>query len=190
MRACSTGRAVGKPRLAGADPRLYRGRHIGVAFLWLLLFTSGVLPSALRAACGVPARSCAPRGDAKRKWLGCRRPSAAKAWRGAPERTKPCGKQSEVDHSARHAKDPHGMDPEIHTTEGPRHDADSPSVVQTIRTHPPGNGCPTDQGAPASRRACSMAGRVWFSSWLSCALSAARSASASSRLRWWLGVGP
>jgi len=57
------GRPVDPPRLSSATPQ---GRGIGVAFLlalppsrWLLLFTPGILPSALRAGFAVRTRSCA-----------------------------------------------------------------------------------------------------------------------------------
>jgi len=49
---------------------------------------SGFLPSALRAACGVPARSYAPRGDSKK----VTRPTLTERSEGrdeAPEWTKP-----------------------------------------------------------------------------------------------------
>ena len=47
-----------------------RRRDVGSRFFWLLFFAAGVLPAALRAACGVRPRSCAARGDAKKSNSG------------------------------------------------------------------------------------------------------------------------
>ena len=55
---------------------------------------------------------------------------------------------------------------------------------------PYGTGCPLAQGAPASRRRFSKAGRSFVTSVLSRLRTDAISRSASSRLSLWAGVGP
>jgi len=59
-------RSVENPSQLPRTRRFIAGATSGSPFFCLLFFTSGFLPSALRAAFGVPARSCRPCDDSKK----------------------------------------------------------------------------------------------------------------------------